>query len=252
MKKNKKLIIILGVALLITGIIPFVFNALKDTFVVYLGIRGFKFALTAIIVGIGVQFAGSILVIVRNQLRISAKSPNLKITMDDGTDDEWRLKVAKRMKVLMEPIESLKEEYLELQDDIKSIANKRQTLKTLSSENNLNLSNVITVLENSETTIFKNIQKALNCVALWDIDEEKNPIFADIYVERTSYLDEVVKINNKICVNCDRLLSETVKYINAKTEGLKDNDADIGSMQTALQTLSNMNKTVDDFKIHTN
>ena len=252
MKKNKKMIAILGVALLITGSLPFIFNALKDTFVVYLGIRGFKFALTAIIVGIGIQFVGSITAIVRNQLKISAKSPNLKITMDDNTSDEWRLKIATRMKVLMEPIKSLKEEYIEFQEDIKSLANKQQKIKTLACENNVSLSNVTTVLNNSEITIYKNIQKALNCVALWDISEEKNPRFSDIYAERTSYIDEVVEINNKICINCDKLLSETVKYINTKTEGLNDNDADIDSMQKALQTLNNMNKTVDDFQIHTN
>lgn len=250
MKKNKKLIITLGTALLITSLIAVVFNALHDTFIVYLGIRGFKFALTAIIVVIGIQFVGSIIAIVRSQLKISAKSPNLKIVMNDDTNNEWRLKVATRMKALMEPIQSLQEEYLELQDDIKSITNKRQTLATLARENSIDLANVTTVLENSEITIFKNIQKALNCVALWDINEEKNPRFSDIYIERTSYIDEVVEINNKICINCDKLLSETVRYINTKTESLDDNEADIDSMQKALQTLNNMNKTIDDFKIH--
>ena len=252
MKKNKKLIIILGVALLVTGLVAFIFNTLKDTFVVYLGIRGFKFALVAILVGIGVQFAGSIIAIVKSQLKIRDKSPSLNIVMNDETNSEWRLKIATRMKSLMTPIATLKEEHLELQDDIKSITNKRQKLETLACENSVNLSNVTTVLENSEIAIFKNIQKALNCVALWDIDEEKNPRFADIYAERKAYIGEVVEVNNKICINCDKLMSETVRYINTKMEGLKDNDADIDSMQKALQTLNNMNKTVDDFQIHKN
>ena len=252
MKKSRKLIITLGVALLITGSIPFIFNALKDTFVVYLGIRGFKFTLIAIIVGIGVQCVVSIIAIVRNNRMISAKASNLKIKMDSDKSDEWRHKVATRMKILMEPIKSLSEEYVEFQEDIKSITNKRQTLEALACENSINLSNVTKVLENSEITILKNIQKALNCVALWDINEENNPRFSDIYAERTSYIGEVVEINNKICINCDKLLSETVKYINVKTEGLKDNDVDIDSMQKTLQILNNMNRTIDDFKIHTN
>lgn len=250
--KNKKKYITWLTVFILAVIIAVIVNLFRDTFIIYLGVRVVQKLIAGIIIAGCILIALFILLVIRDIVKSRRASTDiLSLHIDNvAKTADWREKMKDKLKLLMKPIASLKTEYEELMSDITSITTKRHKLEDLARDNNVDLVNVITVIENSDTTIFKNIQKALNCVMLWDTSEERNPAFVDIYKERIDYIDEVVTINNRILINCDKLLSETVRYINAKAEGLSDNDADIDSMQKTLQTLSNMNETIDDFKLH--
>lgn len=245
-------LIFAGIILAVCTTLVLIPRLLEDTFILQMGVRGAgRTTITLTIIAVSILVGAITIKLVGGvkSKKASRDITDLIRTDDSNPNNDEHTNIVRRMSSIMVPIKSLKYAHDELLGDIASIKTKRTKIKDIAQENSIDLVNVKRTLENSETTIFKNIQKALNCATLWDVREEDNPAFADIYNERHRYIKSVLEINDKICVNCDKLLSQTVKYVNAKSEGLSDNAADISSMDRTLQTLQGMNEIVDDFKI---
>ena len=135
----------------------------------------------------------------------------------------------------------LKDHFVQAGKQLDSIERKQVKIADILKRNNIEtLSEVLNTMENAEQSLCKNIVKIINRASLWEPEEANNLNKADVYNEHQEYIVKKLSQNDEILDLTDKLLSETVSYMNEKTPD-QDDVYGLEAMTEAIKSLREMN-----------
>jgi len=103
------------------------------------------------------------------------------------------------------------------------------------------LDEVVSTIDGTEQSMFRNIQKIINRMILWDPMEWNKPGKEEIYAGHLKYIKKILAYNDEMLSKCDILMGETVNYIDEKDSGADTSGLHLEAMTKTIQSLRQIN-----------
>ncbi|MGF7011946.1 hypothetical protein M2146_002500 [Lachnospiraceae bacterium PF1-22] len=230
-------------ALIAVAIIAFIitFTIPKTSFIIWFGIAMTNILFIAVRVLSLLVVGVAIFLLIRSQKEVSAHKKkesvrNIKVNTNSDYDQDY---IANLLSLKKEEIEGLEKELDCLQGQMASMDRKQDKIREILERNQTkSLQSVENTLINVEQVIFSNIIKILNRADLWDNEEYHLESKREIYVEHRTRIKKLIDVNDNLLNKTDELLSETIKYLNAK-DGDNVGSSQLETMLSTIQSLTN-------------
>lgn len=219
----------------------------RSTLIIYFGVAGAGALTVALWAVLGVLAVGLNLFWLRRALK-SRKRPAKALDVASFTSngrietDALRAELEKYRRerpALEEPLQQAVAQ-------MNSMDRKQEKLKELFERNQVvSLGDVDATLDDTEQAMCGNIAKIVNRAILWDPLEWDKPEKREIYAEHRAYIQQMLAQNDQVLLMCDRLLSETVQYVDEKSTRPDSGQMHLEVMTETVQTLRKLNSHED-------
>jgi hypothetical protein len=123
-------------------------------------------------------------------------------------------------------------------DQLENIARKKEKMNEILDRNEVSLlSEASDALGDAEQTLCRKLILVLNRALLCDPEEENASRKQEVYAEHARYIQTFLSENEDVLNRCEKLLAETVRYVEEKKAGSDDMDLQI--MTDVIHSLYN-------------
>lgn len=123
-------------------------------------------------------------------------------------------------------------------DQLENITRKKEKMSEILERNDISLlSEAANALGDAEQTICRKLILVLNRALLCDPEEENVRRKEEVYTEHARYMQAFLTENEDVLNRCEKLLGETVRYVEEKKAGLETMDLQI--MTDVIRSLYN-------------
>lgn len=123
-------------------------------------------------------------------------------------------------------------------DQMDSINRKQAKIREILTRNKMDIQEVEDTIAIAEKSLLHNVVKIINRADLWDTEECNRAEKAEIYREHREQIQNRLKQNEEILINCDVLLSATMDYIENKNKDDSSGQLHLESMTDAIRKLT--------------
>lgn len=173
-------------------------------------------------------------VIMKNQKPAKPAAPLRVEKEEDYDEDAIKQEVLKLLK--LRP--NLQGELRQACEQMDSINRKQAKIKEIFTRNKMDIDEVEETIAIAEKSLLHNVVKIINRADLWDTEECNRAEKADIYKEHRTQIQNRLKQNEEILINCDELLSATMIYMETKNKDSASGQLHLETMTEAIKKLS--------------
>ena len=153
----------------------------------------------------------------KGRRRKMAEPIKLSFSPDKAQDPEEMQRELGRFIAERPQLESLLRQGL---DQLENIARKKERMNELIERNEVSLlSEAADALKDAEQTICKKLVLVLNRALLCDPEEENQSRKQEVFFEHARYMQAFLTENEDVLDRCEKLLAETVRYVEEKKAG---------------------------------
>ena len=179
----------------------------------------------------------------RKQQRLEASPPLLTLEQKEAADAE---KIRAELLKYQKELPALRAEISQALAQMDSMDRKQAKLQEVFARNRVqSLSEVAQTIDETEQGMFRNLTRMINRITIWDPLEADDPARAGIYRGYRGDIQSALARNEELLSMCDKLLGETVSYVDERNENTMDDRLQLQVMTETIQTLRNINQIRD-------
>jgi hypothetical protein len=193
----------------------------------------------------GAAFAIGNAVIIRNyfknQYRPKRTIPESKLTLDEKEALDID-KVAEQIFNLRRERPQLRDIFSQAMDQIDSAREKQSQIRTVFRNAPRKMDDVVATIDETAQTICANLSRLVKRAVIWNPEDADKKGRSDILAEHKKYMRKYLDKNEEILAMCDKLISETLTYLEESDSG-SDNSVSLESTTAMIQTLRSMSSS---------